>query len=348
MENENKEEVKLTKAKDALMKLKELNLARLSAQADVFMDIIRSNELAEHSDLKYSICDAINNISQIEFKRYEGQAISPEELESCKDSQEKCIKILNNIFNDCEQKITEIVDKTDFYTEALFVAITIIVTAGAILTAAGPAVLAASCVGLVLGVLDITFRLPNDVHKLHKKNDEYKSKSATEKIIFITNEIKNDKVKLGASIVSLTGGILLFAVLFSPALISAAPVLIPVTIGCVALACLVGATKKYLESDGEQKNIEKEVNKWETLGEKIESNINSFQNNIKEAYKHKQTIDKNTVVEKEKKFKKDLGDQQTVKKTINKERFSESDAREKNENEKPNTKPTTNRNTFHL
>ena len=347
MENENKEEVKLTKAKDALMKIKELNLARLSAQADVFMDIIDSNELAEHSDLKYSICDAINNISQIEFKRYEDQKISPEELEACKVSQEKSIEILNNIFNDCEQKITETVDKKDFYTEALFVSITAIVTAGAILTAAGPAVLVASCVGLALGVLDITFRLPNDVHKLHKNSDEYKSKSTIEKIIFITNEIKNDKVKLGASIVSLTGGILLFAVLFSPVLISVAPILIPVTMGCVALACLVGATKKYLESDGEQKNIEKEINKWEKLGDNIESNINSLQNNIKDAYKHKQTIDETTVVEKEKEFKKDLGDQKKLKKPKNKERFSESDAQENNENKNPNRKPT-DRNTFNL
>ena len=142
------------------------------------------------------------------------------------------------------------------------------------------------------------------------------------------------------------GAILLFAVLFSPVLISVAPVLIPVTIGCVALACMVGATKKYLESSGEQKNIEKEINKWETLGDKIESNINSFQNNIKEAYENKAKTSKTVIVENESQFKKDL-DAKKIEKLKGTKRFSESDAQKKDENENPNIEPT-NRNTFHM
>ncbi|MBT4885303.1 MAG: hypothetical protein HON55_04035 [Legionellales bacterium] len=196
-----------------------------------------------------------------------------------------------------EEKVDQYHNEKDLAKEAAWIGVGI--AAVIIGVATGGALLAVTVVvGLTAAVVDLAIKIPRETHEKNESKDEYKSLGPFGKASFIVKEMKEDKLKVAASAITLVGAAVLLMAVFSPAIILAAPAIIPAVSG-VLLAIGAGLLAKtaYTYSQKEKQSTQQletsisETNKLLESTEVLQTGASNKENNTPEILEENENID---------------------------------------------------------
>ena len=215
-----------------------------------------------------------------------------------------------------EEKVDQYHHEKDLAKEAAWIGVGIVSTIVATATTGGILLAVIATIGLGAAVVDFTIKMPREMNERSKLDPEYKKLGVLGKSMLIAKEIKKDPIKVTASAVTLAGAAILLAVLFAPALIHAAPIIVAVVAAAsltVGVGMLVKAVYEYSQKAKQViQQLEtsiSEINHLLENTEALQTGVNDKEKNPQENLENK-NIDTSTETETKptKDFKQVLSD----------------------------------------
>ncbi|MBT4803938.1 MAG: hypothetical protein HON78_02920 [Legionellales bacterium] len=156
-----------------------------------------------------------------------------------------------------EEKVDQYHNEKDLAKEAAWIGVGIAATIVATAATGGTLLAVITIIGLSAAVVDFTIKMPREMNERSKLDPEYKKLGTLGKSMLIAKEIKKDPIKVTASAVTLAGAATLLAVIFVPAMIHAAPIIVA-AVAAVLLTIGVGmlANAAYKYSQKEKQGIQ--------------------------------------------------------------------------------------------
>jgi hypothetical protein len=216
-------------------------------------------------------------------------------------------KILENKYQKQEHDYEEAAINADGIKECAWICVGVIVTALAFTSGWG-LLLTAAVVGLGMAVADMIYKIPAEIHDLNRNNGEYQKLSTLGKCSFVIREACNDPMKLTCAALTLASAVFLMVVLFVPALITTAPITVPVATSIIMAISLVNITKKINECQHKLAIVSAKTEQTHFYTNQILDNISEFNSTLHNAKNEQSIVDKSTKIEPTKEFRESLND----------------------------------------
>ncbi|MEE3003215.1 MAG: hypothetical protein VX335_02575 [Pseudomonadota bacterium] len=202
----------------------------------------------------------------------------------------------------------------DSCLSSIYILVGILVTIMALSTSK-PILLTCAIAGLGIAIFDVTVKIPLEMYSFldinNSQAEEYRQKTNRQKLLFFIKRVLEDPQKILLSLVTLFGAIILLLSITSPAIVSLAPILVPVTVTTMSLIGIFLVYKELNKCKSLLNDLNEKTKDTHIYAEKIILEADRFHNiiynfqliptkKLKEIYSIINKPDTNSVIEKNK------------------------------------------------